>query len=71
LRKGSAFPRVSILTNPLSSAGRLSLPAELRRELVRGGKPEAFRKSGGRGAFSSTFEERQAKLARAAGLKTE
>jgi len=57
VRKGFAFPRASALTNPLGSAGRLSLPAEPRgrREAVCAGKPEAFRTAGGRAAFSATL----------------
>ena len=52
VRKGFAFPRASALTDPLSSAGRLSLPAELRArsKAACAGKPEAFRTSGGRAA---------------------
>jgi len=60
VRKGFAFPRASALTNPLGSAGRLSLPAEPRgrREAVCAGKPEAFRirqLTDGRAAFSATL----------------
>jgi hypothetical protein len=42
MRKGFAFPRAPMLTNLLSSAGRLSLPAEPRgrSEVTNAGKPE-------------------------------
>jgi hypothetical protein len=57
LRKGFAFPGASTHTNPIGSAGRLSLPAEpgAKRGAVCAGKPEAFRKSGGRAAISPTL----------------